>query len=334
MVFSWRQQFQRVVRQLSFQRQKFRLDQISGNALRLKAFTCSAAVAISAGSYKIVLAETLDSSGSSKIGKRKHIHHLDDILIDQYIESVLSQQEIYLEGDDQTIIPTAIQRHLFRSVTSFALDLIHGRILSMVYSTELLGHRVESSVEFNKNLLQHVALAPPNEKLAAIVDQRILPNKEVNIYLIPDSIERAFYISCLRVLHTVIIDSLSTMQFTVLGQTLKLQPFQEFNGKLAQQGNPYRPEHSPPQTRIDIEALNAAVDEYLFASDGDSNQPGWLQQGEAMLERPIYRELMHLTLIFLEEFCAASTFEMCGYCMRRKVAGPITPSEHGPAPST
>jgi len=245
---------------------------------------------------------------------------LDQKAVDRYIDDVLSDQDLYAEeGSLRIHLPVALRRHLFRTLIKVVLDMVHEQITNLKEPAPLLGHQLTAKITASPALLQHVSLAPADEQLEQIVDERFLPNSKVNIAMIPDSIERGFYISCLRVLKTVLIDVLATMRITIVGQTLSLQPAPvDLNRPVRRRSQGDR---KYATSCIDEEALQAVVQAELLKDLGGA---GILQQAEALLARPLYVQMFRLTLVFFEEFCATSELEFLGYHVDHYLAGAVS----------
>uniref|UniRef100_A0A7S4QWR4 Uncharacterized protein n=1 Tax=Alexandrium monilatum TaxID=311494 RepID=A0A7S4QWR4_9DINO len=243
---------------------------------------------------------------------------LDREAVDRYIGEVLARHELYAtEGVSTIHLPLVLQQHLFRALIHVALDLIHDQLHGLAEPVPLLGHEIRASITASPALLRHVDLAPSDVQLERIVDERFLPNQRVNMWWLPDSLERGFYISCLRVLKTVLIDVLATLRITIMGQTLSLLPMPEATAAqwpppMTARGRGIAP---PLGMQIDEEALAAAVKETMSG-------PDWASRLEYAVAGQAYEQMFRIVLVFFEEVSATSELEFLGYSVHHHLVGP------------
>jgi hypothetical protein len=150
--------------------------------------------------------------------------------VNDLISICLKDPQLNIRG-----IPDALEQQLYKSIIRLTLDgIYHG--LSTCHGRSMLGHWISiartSGAQPESRSVFRAALKQAMEELEferdveedvlEMVADRMLANPDVNLRFLPDGLERALYVNCLKVLFRVLNLLSATISVTVCGHDMKL----------------------------------------------------------------------------------------------------------------
>lgn len=146
--------------------------------------------------------------------------------IDTLVEDILEDPSINIK-----LIPDVIESQIYKSTIILTLNLIY-RLIGWIHGKRLLGHefvisrtklpvysermervRQRAKIQMKDNL---------DEELLEDVARQLLSNRAINQVLIPEPLERAIYVSCLKIVFRILNLLVSSFRITLCGHDITL----------------------------------------------------------------------------------------------------------------
>ena len=142
--------------------------------------------------------------------------------VETLVDDVLGDPSINIKS-----MPDYLERQIYRFTIQLTLNALY-KALGGLHGREILGHELQVSRvsrqldNIHGDLLRIGEDTSLHEDVLEAVADRLLENKNVNLQMVPDILERQIYANCLKIVFRVLDLLAASFKLTLCGHDIRL----------------------------------------------------------------------------------------------------------------
>ena len=193
--------------------------------------------------------------------------------VDKLVDSILQDPKMNIQ-----LLPDYLERQIYKSTIQLFLASVYDSI-GAIHGTQLLSHEIQlistKDPQAKEQVLGKLSTDVDEEVLEAVAD-RLLSDKQVNLPLVPDAIERKLYVNCLKLIFRTLDMLASSLRLSICGHTFGFTVERTTKEELVRQAA-QRAATSAGLTQVDMEVLKKYASK-VGVQDHDATEMNWRQK--------------------------------------------------------